>query len=104
MKLLDRITQQIINSEELLHSDAIIPQRYILAEDWKYTASYIIPKGTAFVLTGTGTDPNNDPITYLWEQMDNQTSTQPPVATATSGPIYRSLFPSTSPSRYSSPI
>lgn len=61
---------------------------------------YIIPKGTAFVLTGTGTDPNNDPITYLWEQMDNQTSTQPPVATATSGPIYRSLFPSTSPSRY----
>ena len=61
---------------------------------------YNIPKGTAFVLTGTGTDPNNDPITYLWEQMDNQTSTQPPVATATSGPIYRSLYPSTSPSRY----
>ncbi|HOB24857.1 MAG TPA: T9SS type A sorting domain-containing protein, partial [Kaistella sp.] len=61
---------------------------------------YIIPKGTAFVLTGTGTDPNNDPITYLWEQMDNQTSTQPPVATATSGPIYRSLFPSISQSRY----
>jgi len=53
MKLLDRITQQIINSEELLHSDAIIPQRYILAEDWKYTASYIIPKGTILFAEGS---------------------------------------------------
>ena len=53
MKLLDRITQQIINSEELLHLDAIIPQRYILAEDWKYTASYIIPKGTILFAEGS---------------------------------------------------
>lgn len=61
---------------------------------------YTIPKGTAFVLTGVGTDPDNDPITYLWEQLDNQNSTQPPVSTATNGPIYRSFFPKTSPSRY----
>ena len=53
MKLLDRITQQIINSDELLHLDAIIPQRYILAEDWKYTASYIIPKGTILFAEGS---------------------------------------------------
>jgi hypothetical protein len=53
MKLLDRITQQMINSEELLHLDAIIPQRYILAEDWKYTASYIIPKGTILFAEGS---------------------------------------------------
>src|SRR5690606_24814777 len=52
MKLLDRVTQQIINSEELLHSDAVIPQRYVLAEDWKYTASYIIPKGTILFSDG----------------------------------------------------
>lgn len=63
-------------------------------------SDYTIPKGTAFVLTGVGTDPDNDPITYLWEQLDNQTSTQPPIATATVGPIYRSFFPKTSPSRY----
>lgn len=62
--------------------------------------SYTIPKGTAFVLTGVGTDADNDPLTYLWEQLDNQASTQPPVTTATGGPIYRSFLPSTSPKRY----
>ncbi|WP_304343135.1 reprolysin-like metallopeptidase [Chryseobacterium koreense] len=63
-------------------------------------ANYTIPKGTAFVLTGAGTDPDGDPITYLWEQLDNQSSTQPPVSTATGGPNYRSFFATSSPSRY----
>jgi len=63
-------------------------------------ADYTIPKGTAFVLTGTATDPDNDPLTYLWEQYDNQSSTQPPVSTSTVGPAFRSYFPTESPSRY----
>lgn len=63
-------------------------------------ADYYIPKSTAFVLTGVGTDPDNDPITYLWEQMDSQSNTQPPVSTATVGPVYRSVLPTSSPSRY----
>jgi hypothetical protein len=63
-------------------------------------ADYTIPKSTAFVLTGTGTDPNGDALTYLWEQYDNTNNTQPPVSTATAGPVYRSLTPVTSPSRY----
>ena len=63
-------------------------------------SDYTIPKGTAFVLTGVGTDPDNDPITYLWEQLDREASAQPPVSTATGGPVYRSLTPTESPSRY----
>lgn len=61
---------------------------------------YTIPKGTAFMLTGVGSDPNNDPIMYLWEQYDNQSSTQPPVNNSTVGPLYRSRTPSASPVRY----
>lgn len=63
-------------------------------------ADYIIPKGTAFVLTGQGTDPDNDPLTYLWEQYDNQNNTQPPVNTSAVGPVYRSLIPKTVSTRY----
>lgn len=62
--------------------------------------NYTIPKSTAFVLTGVGTDPDNDPLTYLWEQLDSTSNTQPPVSTATGGPVYRSFSPTESPSRY----
>jgi len=62
-----------------------------------------IPKGTPFILTGTGTDPN-DPtgasLTYTWEQMNPQPAQMPPVNTSTQGPMFRSVQPSDSPSRY----
>lgn len=61
---------------------------------------YTIPKSTPFILTGVGTDPDGNPITYCWEQYDNQTSTQPPLATSTGGPNFRSLTPTSSPERY----
>lgn len=63
-------------------------------------ADYVIPKSTPFILTGTGSDPNSDPITYTWEQMDNAVATMPPVATSTSGPMFRSFKGTASPSRY----
>jgi subtilisin-like proprotein convertase family protein len=62
--------------------------------------NYYIPISTPFVLTATATDANGDPITFCWEQYDNATNTQPPVATNTGGPQFRSRPPSTSPSRY----
>ena len=38
MKLIDRLTQQSLAAEELLHVDAIVPERYVLATDWEVQA------------------------------------------------------------------
>jgi subtilisin-like proprotein convertase family protein len=63
-------------------------------------ANYTIPFGTAFTLTGSATDPENQAgLTYCWEQYNFQISTQPPVATSATGPNFRSFNPTTSPSR-----
>src|SRR5690606_24225438 len=65
------------------------------------TPNYTIPISTPFVLTGNGSDPNGDPITYCWEQYDlESTSTEPPAANDTDGPMFRTFDPTTSPSRY----
>jgi hypothetical protein len=37
-------------------------------------SNYTIPITTPFALTGSATDPENDPITYNWEQNDNATT------------------------------
>ncbi len=63
--------------------------------------NYTIPKGTAYVLQGSATDSNNpNTLTYCWEGTDVQSATQPPTQTATGGPNFRSLSPTTSPNRY----
>ena len=60
-----------------------------------------VPANTPFALTATATDPNsNNTLVYRWEQYNNQASTQPPLATATGGPNFRSFVSSTSPTRY----
>lgn len=64
------------------------------------TTALTIPANTPFALTATATDPDGDVLTYCWEQMNNQNSTQPPVATSTNGPNFRSLDPSLSGTRY----
>ncbi|REC60579.1 secretion protein [Chryseobacterium pennae] len=68
-------------------------------------SDYTIPKGTPFVLTGTGTDADGDSLTYIWEQMDNASSSQTGAssaasATKASGPNFRSWAPTTVPTRY----
>jgi hypothetical protein len=62
--------------------------------------SYTIPYGTAFVLRGNATDTDSNTLTYCWEQTNQQVSTQPPLASSTSGPNFRSYPPSDSPDRY----
>lgn len=59
-----------------------------------------VPGGTPFVLTAIATDADGDPMTYCWEQMDNEISTQSPSPTSADGPNFRSNSPSTSPSRF----
>jgi Metallo-peptidase family M12 len=61
---------------------------------------YTIPISTPFVLEGIATDPENDPLTYCWEQFDIATSTTAPTATSTTQAQFRSYFPTTSPRRY----
>lgn len=65
-------------------------------------ATNVIPKSTAFVLSGNATDPDPDDIlTYTWEQIDNGI-----VKKATFGPTnpnganFRSRTPITEPIRY----
>ncbi len=66
---------------------------------------YIIPKSTPFMLTGSATDADGDPLTYIWEQMDKGTSSETGANSAAketkiAGPIFRSWTPSSSPVRY----
>ncbi|PIF44983.1 putative secreted protein (Por secretion system target) [Chryseobacterium sp. 52] len=59
-----------------------------------------IPMGTPFVLTGVGSDPDGDAITYNWEQIDTGAATMPPRPTNAIGPMFRSMWGTTSPTRY----
>jgi hypothetical protein len=64
-------------------------------------SNYTIPHTTPFILTGSATDPDGDPITYNWEQNDSALNTGVTVAASNAnpakavGPNWLS-FPSTS--------
>lgn len=60
-----------------------------------------IPRGTAFMLTGSATDVDaSASLTYCWEQTNAAAGTNYPTTTQTTGPVYRSRVPSASPTRY----
>lgn len=65
-------------------------------------SNYTIPNGTAFVLSGTATDPDGDALTYLWEQTNVRTTTTStaPSPTQTTGAVFRSFTPKTTGERY----
>jgi subtilisin-like proprotein convertase family protein len=65
---------------------------------------YTIPKGTAFVLKGAGSDIDGNAVSYCWEQNDSATTAgganSIALPTKTNGPNFRSIKPSSSPIRY----
>lgn len=64
-------------------------------------ATVVVPQGTPFFLTATGTDPNaTNTLTYCWEQTNTGTATTSPSATATAGANFRSFNPTTNTTRY----
>ncbi|QIY92181.1 GEVED domain-containing protein [Chryseobacterium gallinarum] len=64
--------------------------------------TYNIPKGTAFVLTASVTDAENDPMTFNWEEVDiaNEVINNANLGNTATGPSFRSVAPSNSPTRY----
>ncbi len=61
---------------------------------------YNLPVSTPFALACIGSDPDDDILTYNWEQMDNEVATMPPLSTNTGGPAFRSNSSVESPTRY----
>ncbi|WP_353148852.1 fibronectin type III domain-containing protein [Chryseobacterium sp.] len=64
--------------------------------------TYNIPKGTAFVLTASATDAENDAMTYTWEEVDLMTTSinSGNLGNTDGGASFRSVIPSANPTRY----
>jgi len=67
---------------------------------------YTIPRGTPFIMSAEGSDPDGDPLTYTWEQYDEDGAGSPTlgeIGTAasnnTTGPLFRSFPPTADISR-----
>ena len=60
--------------------------------------NFNIPKSTPFSLTGSATDPENDPMTYSWEQMNTGPQGNPNNPSG-NAPIFRPFVPVTNGTR-----
>jgi hypothetical protein len=63
-------------------------------------ANITLPISTPFALTGSATGAGSTSFTYTWEQQNPESTTQPPVSTATGGPNFRSQPGKILPTRY----
>ncbi len=63
-------------------------------------AAVTIPISTPFRLTATGSDPNGDALTYVWEQFDLGTANpEGSIVDTANRPIFRGFDPTPSPTR-----
>ena len=89
---------------ETNHGGAPANQGYVVtptgnhAPDVTVPAGYTIPPRTPFALTGSATDPDGNPLTYMWEQVDpagisgvSTAGTQLTSQTKTNGVLFRQL-------------
>ena len=63
----------------------------------------VLPISTPFRLTAGGYDSDGDVVTYCWEEYDKTANGGAPTATQVPGvtePLFRSFYPTTSPTRY----
>jgi hypothetical protein len=63
----------------------------------------VLPIGTPFKLTAGGYDSDGDALTYCWEEFDKTLNGGSPTATQVAGvaaPLFRSFYPTPSPTRY----
>ncbi len=64
------------------------------------TNDYVIPNSTPFYLAGTATDEDGDNLTYCWEQIDIGPETELGTNNNLTGPMFRSVKPSSDGIRF----